>query len=372
VEPVVVIGGGPAGSAAAMELARLGRPAVLIERTGYGGLRIGETLPPAALPLLADLGLAETLRSQEPLECQGIWSAWGSSDLFEKSFLFNPYGHGWHLDRGRFDAALVEAAARQGARVCLETRVRSCAADPRGGWSLVLSQGGGEETLRAAAVLDASGRASWLARRLGAGRVSYDRQIGFAALCPGPGGLEPVTLVEAAENGWWYSAPLPQGDLVVVYLTDADLVHPGGANTASRWTSLLAETCYTRARVACAGPPGTTRAFMADTYRTALAPGPALHLSAGAAAVGLDPLSSNGICFALGSGRDAARALAAHLAGDSEAVSTYLRSLDETFATYWSERLEYYRAETRWSAAPFWQRRQSLPDQPPTASATRW
>src|SRR6266511_1550652 len=54
---VFVIGGGPAGSAAALKLARAGRAVALAERSRYEQARIGETLPPVAQPTLAGLGL---------------------------------------------------------------------------------------------------------------------------------------------------------------------------------------------------------------------------------------------------------------------------------------------------------------------------
>ena len=49
---VVVIGGGPAGAAAALSLAHMGRSVAMLERSCYEAPRIGETVPPSIQPLL--------------------------------------------------------------------------------------------------------------------------------------------------------------------------------------------------------------------------------------------------------------------------------------------------------------------------------
>ena len=45
---ILVLGGGPAGGAAALELAQAGCHVVLLERQPMLGWKIGETLPPEA------------------------------------------------------------------------------------------------------------------------------------------------------------------------------------------------------------------------------------------------------------------------------------------------------------------------------------
>lgn len=99
---VVVAGGGPAGCAAALVLARAGRT-VLLADAGTGPPKVGETLVPAGRVLLGDLGVADRVLGSGHLPCYGSLSAWGSADLHAVDFINDPYGHGWHLDRRLFD-----------------------------------------------------------------------------------------------------------------------------------------------------------------------------------------------------------------------------------------------------------------------------
>jgi flavin-dependent dehydrogenase len=384
-KPIVIIGGGPAGCAAAIELARLNHPVMLIERSRYEGPRIGETVPPSARPLLRELGVPEVLPAQMARECYGIRSIWGSAEEFDKDFIFSPYGHGWHVDRSRFDEALFDVAQEHGAVIYRDSSVKSCRAVDGPTWEVAIERPSGRESLTACAIIDASGRSAWLARRLASSRVVHDRQIAIAAIfgqadggglqrattvesaaskaqCltapQGDGGeLQCVTTVESAENGWWYSAPLPQSGVVVVYLTDSDLSRRAGANSLAQWLQLLSRTSLTRARVRNLPSPDRLRLYMADTYRIAMEPELRTYLNVGAAAIGLDPLSSAGIWFALRSGREAARALAESRGGDERAISRYADFVDTYFEDYLDKRSMYYRSEGRWATSPFWQRR---------------
>jgi 2-polyprenyl-6-methoxyphenol hydroxylase-like FAD-dependent oxidoreductase len=118
----VVAGGGPAGSAASLALARLGRRVLLVD-SGNSTPAVGEALPPVGRALLGELGLLDGFLRQGHAPSHGNASAWGSDTLATHDFLFGLHGHGWHLDRARFDAGLRDAARAAGADVLSPARV---------------------------------------------------------------------------------------------------------------------------------------------------------------------------------------------------------------------------------------------------------
>ena len=60
---VIVIGGGPAGSAAATMLARKGWQVTILEREQFPREHVGESLLPASIPVLEELGALHAVES---------------------------------------------------------------------------------------------------------------------------------------------------------------------------------------------------------------------------------------------------------------------------------------------------------------------
>ena len=74
---VVIVGGGPAGTATAIALAHAGRSVAVLERSHYGTTRIGETLPPGTRVLFQQLGVWERFVAAAHAPSPGTLAVWG-------------------------------------------------------------------------------------------------------------------------------------------------------------------------------------------------------------------------------------------------------------------------------------------------------
>ncbi|MDA1312772.1 MAG: NAD(P)/FAD-dependent oxidoreductase [Acidobacteria bacterium] len=361
---VAVIGGGPAGAVTALQAARSGLLVTLVDRGDTQVDRVGETIAPSSRAVLERLGLMAGFLAEGHLPCYANRSVWGRDGLDERHFISEPYGHGWHLDRKRFDRFLLAAAGDAG--VLLQPRTSIKAFEPWAeGWRLrLMGQDGRRTALRARWVVDATGRAGWFARRLGVVRRVDDRLVGLAGFL-GPSAQpfeDTTTLVEAVPDGWWYSALLPDGRLAAVYFTDADLVERNGATHPASWRKQLSDARQTTARIERhqGALPSTVRVVSAASACLETMAG-SNWLAVGDAAVSYDPLSSCGIVTAMAGGMEAAAAIERQMSGDDGATERYSAHMRRSYERYRSMIAAYYRDETRWANHPFWKRRSADP-----------
>jgi 2-polyprenyl-6-methoxyphenol hydroxylase-like FAD-dependent oxidoreductase len=77
-------------------------------------------------------------------------------------------------------------------------------------------------------------------------------------------------------------------------------------------------------------------------------------LAIGDAAAAYDPLSSSGITKGFSDGVAGVDALALACAGDEHVLVEHRRRQYRDFEAHRSRQDDFYRAETRWPASPFW------------------
>ncbi|WP_197044150.1 NAD(P)/FAD-dependent oxidoreductase, partial [Pseudomonas viridiflava] len=98
-------------------------------------------------------------------------AAWGDEHVSMRDFPFTGRGHGWHLDRARFDAGLANAARSFGTQLVLGNRLKQVQKQDDG-WRVDLSD---DVQVQCRYLIDASGRSAWLGRAVGARTVQDDR-----------------------------------------------------------------------------------------------------------------------------------------------------------------------------------------------------
>ncbi|MFZ5637010.1 MAG: tryptophan 7-halogenase [Pseudomonadota bacterium] len=371
---VAIAGGGPGGAAAAIALARTGLRVRLVDagrpRDDEHAYKVGEGLPPSARALLRALGVLERTLADGHRPSPGTLAYWGADTPHAEDHVRTLFGHGLQLDRHRFDAMLRDAAGAAGAEVhegaSVRLDARATAESPH---RLRLRRtGADDEVFEARWLIDATGRNATFARAFGAHRLVHDRLFAFhQRLRRGAGrdgadrsgdDLDGRTLVEAVEQGWWYSVRLPGDERLIAFLCDPDatarraLLEDGGL-----WRA-LADAPRLHALCEAHGwrPQGRAHGAEAGDSELDHAAG---HrwLAVGDAALAFDPLSSKGMSNALYTGLRAAETILRGDRSDPAALADYAQHLREIHAVHRAQSRAFYAMERRWPVSPFWRRR---------------
>jgi flavin-dependent dehydrogenase len=371
---VVVVGGGPAGSACAMRLSRKGARVALLEASDYARLRIGETLEPAVQAILERAGFRCDGGVPCAVPCQETGSAWGSSRVTLRPSIGYPHGRGWRLDRRAFDQRLFEEVGALGAAVFRSARAVDVSRKA-GRWHFGIASGARVLAVQAPFAVEATGRQGRSPFAPDGRRWWLDRLVGVAVWSPvgvsTASRSRDAAVVEAAACGWWYSVGLPSTATLAVFFTDADCLPrrakdlPAFLRGQLRTTEATLERAHfmerrwAECRVRCFDArSGIRRVAASDGWA-----------ATGDALMALDPLSGQGVTWALRSGLEVADWLA-DPRGRGSGMPEWTRRAAARFNRYVTERAKVYALEGRWQDSPFWQRRGGLVEDRPEREAS--
>ena len=335
---VIVAGAGPAGALAATILARAGARVRLFDRARFPRAKLcGDTLNPGALRVLAAL-MSTTAIEQRGLPLEGMVVTGPGAAV---TGLYPRGLRGRSLARQDLDMLLLEQAITAGARFEENALVAGPTIDSsRGTVNGVALKGRDGRTCeqRAALVIAADGRSSRLARASGlACYADSPRRWAIGGYFDGVSDLTRCGEMHVRAGRYIGVAPMPDGlaNCCLVLPGDARRTawrDPGGVLTAAvRGDAQLADR-FARARLVA--PPHVLGPMAVDA-RAAAVPG---MLLAGDAAGFVDPITGDGLRFALAGGCLAANVAVDVLAGRldaTSAVAALAARRRELFAAKW-------------------------------------
>ena len=333
---VVVVGGGPAGAAAAITLGRAGASVLLVDKARFPRDKCcGDGLTADALRQLEDLGLRpEAVPDWQPV-----------TDVFVRSPVGRVVRFPLPADgqfaavapRAQLDAALLDVARSAGAKVA-DGHGLTAARAGAGGLELDVD---GLGTVTTPYAIGADGAWSPLRHALGANQPGYlgdwhaFRQY-FSGVGPAASGLwiwfEPDLL-----PGYAWSFPLPGGRANVGFGIHRDAGIPV-RQMKDMWPDLLARPQVREVLGEGAVAEGVHKAWPipARVDKMPLTAGGGRALFVGDAACATDPMTGEGIAQALLTGRRAAEAVL----GGHDVAAVYVKAVEhELFADHRLARL---------------------------------
>ena len=333
---VLIVGAGPAGSVAARVLARAGVRVRLVDRARFPRDKLcGDTLNPGTLSILDRLGMAGPVR-QRALAITGMDVTGPRGTTVSADY---PHGlRGAALTRRDLDLMFVEAATSAGARFDSGIIVRAplITTDSARVIGVRVAASGDDHDVHARVVIAADGRHSRIAFGMGLAKYApMPKRWAFGAYFVDVDGMSTHGEMHIRADGYIGIAPLPGGVTNVCVVRDlknmfrAQRVNADHVIASAVMDDPMLRDRFVRARqvsdVASLGP-------LAVDAVTAGYPG---LLLAGDAAGFIDPMTGDGLRFALRGGELAAEAALRELSSGSPACGSLWAARAREFGPKW-------------------------------------
>jgi flavin-dependent dehydrogenase len=314
---VVIVGGGPAGACAGTLLAQAGLSVGVFEKTVFPRFKIGESLLPAGNEILKRMGVWPAVEQAGFLKKYGAEFTTASSDntvqnVFSKGLLPN-CDYAYEVERSRFDALLLNHAQQSGCHVFQNAKV-DAVTQMEGGWKVDVSVDSTSVQCNTRWLIDAGGRACWLARQLKMPRspLPYPKRVAvynhFEGVPLQKGSRAGNIVITRMPQGWFWNIPLSEGKLSVGYVSALDSFKTTVRSPEAYFWEAVQQSPCQQARLEGARKLNEWQMTADYSYLYKDFCG-ARHFLCGDAAAFIDPVFSSGVYLALESASSAADAI---------------------------------------------------------------
>lgn len=315
----IVIGGGPAGTAAATVLSQHGHRVLLLEKEKASRYRVGESLLPYCYFPLERIGMIERMKASRFVEKYSVQFVTTDGKVSAPFYFFQHFDHPasttWQVVRSEFDTMLLENArekgveVRQGATVTDFLRENGRVAGVK-----AVEPGGEVSEIRAPITIDATGRDA-LALSKNRWR-RWDPQLNKVAIwtyfkgAVRDPGLEAgsTTVAYLPDKGWFWYIPLPDEVVSVGIVGESAHLFRNTKYLPEIFCREIGNNEWIKEHLAPAEQQGEYYVTKEFSYRSEHCAEDGLVLVGDAFAF-LDPVFSSGVYLALRSGELAADAI---------------------------------------------------------------
>lgn len=348
---ILVFGGGPAGAAVAIGMARLGYRVTLIAKPRP--FDAVEGVSERVIKGMSGAGFKLALEEMaEPSARQVTWN--GETNDANTEHL---------VSRKRFDQALLLDLSSHGVNV-ISGRIRSYACENNQYQVAVDCAEGGHRQVFGDFIVEARGRAAPTA---GLPRVKGTPTVSLLQHWHGPPS-QPCSAVESFADGWSWMAAQPDGRRYLQLTVDAASADLPPKHQLANWCRERLEGLHqARPFIDRAEPVGDVygRTSTAILCERSVAD---RWIRVGDAAMAVDPLSGNGMFQALSSALQApavVNTLIRHPERAELAKQFHETRIEGLFYRFARIGRDFYLGESRWGDRPFWQARREWPDTHP-------
>ncbi len=358
---VLIVGGGPAGTSAALSLLNYSNLKVaIVEQSAFDGIKVGEQINPSLFELLEYLKISRSSFSENSfIHGYSSHAAWGSSRIVSRESIFSTQEENYQLDREQFDSLLLIKASKKGATIFPRTRCIDFRQTENNGWEAdLMHQSRGRILLQAKYLIDATGRHANVCRKLGIDSVKHDELMAVGTFLHLKDSVVPrqEILIETIKEGWWYCATLPNRKMTVTLFTDAGILKEKQLQKKENWERLLSITSHIKHKLKdeLSYEGLWIKSAFSQITNSAVRNN---FIAVGDAAASFDPISSMGIGFAISSACHATRAILDYNRGYQFAIADYQQNVYNIFENYLSVKSQFYKKEKRWQDSAFWYKR---------------